>query len=117
MEFEILTPQRASQIEIWFDDATTRKYLGGREDFWRGLELMKIMPGREAFDGLWVVAGYIWVVLDEQSTPVGLLDVEPYQNGEAGMAFLVAPEKRGQGIGVQMLQALEARPEMRMCAA
>lgn len=55
---------------------------------------------------------YVWVVFDEADHPVGLIDIEPYNDGTAGVAFVVAPHVRGQGIGQRMLLTLAERQEL-----
>lgn len=111
MRFEPLTPELVQSIEPWFDDAETMRYLGGRSWVRREMELVRASPGVE-FRGNIVLARHVWVVFDQVGQAVGLVDVEPYDDGTAGMAFVVAPPARGRGVGREMLLALEQQPEL-----
>ncbi len=108
--FELLTPDCCDEIEGWFDDAETQRYLGGRDWLRREPELMQVCVGME-FRGCIVLARYVWVVREE-GTPVALVDVEPYDDGTAGMALVVAPKARRRGVGRRVLSLLEERPEL-----
>lgn len=113
MKFEPLTAKLVAAVEHWFDDSETVRYLGGREWLHRELDLMRDSAGVE-FRGKIILARYVWIVFDEANEPVGLLDVEPYDDGTAGIAVAVAPPVRGQGIGQRMLPALAEREELKM---
>jgi GNAT superfamily N-acetyltransferase len=43
---------------------------------------------------------------------VGLIDVDQYADATAGVALVVAPALRGQGLGRRIIQGLLARPEL-----
>lgn len=113
--FEVLTPQHFAALESWFDDAATQRYLGGRDWLYREVTLMQTTPGVE-FRGRLVQARYVWVVFEGQ-TPVALVDVEPYDDGTAGFAFVVAPVARGRGVGQTVLNLLDERAELRSTRA
>ena len=111
MEFVPLTEELAHAIAPWFDDADTIRYLGNRNWLYRELKLMQTAPGSE-FRGRRVLARYVWIIQDQVGRPCGLVDLEPYDNGTAGLALLIAPDQRGQGLGQHILCLLEARPEL-----
>ena len=111
MEFVLLTEELAQAVAPWFDDANTIRYLGTRDWLYRELQLMHTAP-RSAFKGRQVLARYVWISLDQYGQPCGLVDIEPYDDGTAGMAFVIAPDLRGQGFGQHILRLLETRPEV-----
>ena len=115
MNFVSLTPDWIPVLEPWFDDADTRRYLGGREWLRRLPELIQRCPGVEV-NGITSVARHVWIAVDATDTsanlPIGLVDVEPYSDGTAGFAFIVAPAMRGRGVGRHLLRALAERPEL-----
>jgi ribosomal protein S18 acetylase RimI-like enzyme len=65
------------------------------------------------FQGNIVLARHVWIVFDEANQPVGLVDVEPYDDGTAGMAFGVAPHVRGRDVGQRILLALAEQEELK----
>ena len=112
MRFEGLTPTLVAAVEPWFDDPDTIRYLGGRHWLHRELDLMRDAPGVE-FRGNVVLSRHVWIIFDEADQPVGLVDVEPYVDGTAGMVFVVAPHLRGQGVGQRILLALAGQEELK----
>jgi RimJ/RimL family protein N-acetyltransferase len=97
------TAEALQVVEPWFDDPETQQWLGGRKWPAMVLRLAKDPPaehggnpttGREAFLAI------------EDGSPVALLDVETYQDGTAGFAFVVAPSQRGRGVCRQAILAL-----------
>jgi L-amino acid N-acyltransferase YncA len=46
-----------------------------------------------------------WIT-EEDDAPAGLVDVEVYEDGTAGLAFVVAPARRGSGVGRRALNAI-----------
>ena len=111
MEFVLLTEELAHIVAPWFDDANSIRYLGNRDWLYRELRLMQNAPGSE-FRGRRILARYVWILQDQNGRPCGLVDIEPYDDGTAGMAFLIAPDQRRQGLGQHMLRLLETRPEL-----
>lgn len=107
-----LTEDLANTIAPWFDDPDSIRYLGGRDWLYRELDLIHTAPGSE-FRGHHVLARYVWVVHDLDDQPCCLVDIEPYDDGTAGMAIIVAPHRRNQGFGQQVLQALPTLTELR----
>ncbi|GLS33214.1 Acetyltransferase (GNAT) family protein [Mesorhizobium albiziae] len=82
----------------WFDDADTRRWLGGRS--WPAAAL-KLADGNDNRHVLLAVHG---------DTPVGLADVERYADGRASFANITAPSARRRGFGTSTIGALLAAP-------
>ena len=83
-------------IEAWFDNAETRRWLGDKSWPAKGLRLAG--PNRHELIG----------ILD--GGPVGLVDVEISRDGRAAFAIVIAPARRGQGIGRHMIETCIADP-------
>ena len=82
-----------AEIETWFDDPETQRWLGGRS--WpRRLVALAELPGRVAV--VWLQRGEI----------VALLDIERYGDGPAAIALVVSPAHRGEGIGTAILRSI-----------
>jgi RimJ/RimL family protein N-acetyltransferase len=111
MKFVPLTRLLADQIAYWFDDPDTVRYLGDRAWLDRELDLVQTAPGAE-FRGRRILARHVWVAFTPEGEPCALIDVEPYEDGTAGIALVVAPQARGRGLGQQVLRALATRPEL-----
>jgi GNAT superfamily N-acetyltransferase len=112
MKFIPLTEDLANTIAPWFDDPDTIRYLGPREWLYRELHLMHTAPTSE-LRGRQVLARYVWVVHEPDDQPCGLVDMEAYDDGTAGMALVVAPHRRHQGLGQRVLQVLHTLEELR----
>ncbi len=88
-------------VDPWFADPETASRLGGPA--WpRELLVRARAPGRHA---LLALAG---------TEPVGLAEVELEFGppARAAVALVVAPGRRGQGVGAALLDALASRPEL-----
>ena len=107
-----LTSSLASVIAPWFDDAETARYLGGRAWLHASLRLVQAAPGSEVA-GLRALARHLWVGFDEGEQPVALVDTEVYEDGTASLALVVAPARRGQGVGRRLLLALPEQEALR----
>lgn len=107
--FAPLTTDLLPGIEPWFDDAETIRFLGDRAWIRRELRLVDETPGTE-YRGRRVVGRDAWVVFDER--PVGFIGVERYDDGRAGCTVVVDPDRRSQGIGRAILDAVWDRPEL-----
>ena len=110
MKFVLLTPERLPEVEPWFDDPETVRYLGGRDWVRRALALMQQTPGQE-FQGHMVLRRNVWIASEER-LPVALIDVESYDDGSAAFAFVVAPKMRGRGVGTRLLNNVLGLPEL-----
>ena len=110
LDFVPITSDSVKEIEQWFDDPDTERFLGGREWARRIPALLQDSPGVE-FRGRKVLARHAWVVHTTDG-PVGVVDVEQYDDGTAGIALAVAPAVRRKGIGRRILLDLETLDEL-----
>jgi RimJ/RimL family protein N-acetyltransferase len=110
LSFIPITLDSVKEVEEWFDDPDTQRFLGGREWIRRIPALLQGSPGVE-FRGRRVLARYAWIV-HTTGSPVGFVDVERYDDGTAGIAVAVAPAMRGQGIGKRILSNLETLDDL-----
>jgi RimJ/RimL family protein N-acetyltransferase len=110
LRFMELDARLAKQIEPWFDDPDTQRYLGGRDWIARELDLIREMPGARQRDKT-IVGRWGWVSFDG-AEPVGFAGAERYDDGTASGTFVVAPDRRGQGLGRQVLSAMMDRSEL-----
>jgi RimJ/RimL family protein N-acetyltransferase len=85
-------------VEAWFDDPETQRWLGGREWPRRLLDLAAA-PDRFA------------LLFTQHGDPVALLDLERNDDDTAAIACVVAPTHRRQGIAHTILHSLFALPE------
>ena len=110
MDLVPLHDELVATIEPWFDDADTRRHLGGRAWIRRELELIATMPGQR-FRGRTVVSRGGWVAL-ERGLPVAFVGAEVYDDNSASGSAVVAPEARGRGVAGRALQAMVGRAEL-----
>jgi RimJ/RimL family protein N-acetyltransferase len=85
-------------VEAWFDDPETQRWLGGREWPRRLLDLAAV-PDRCA------------LLFTRHGGPVALLDLERNEDDTAAIAVVVAPTHRRQGVACTILSSLFALPE------
>src|SRR5262249_1984589 len=97
------------QVESWFDDPETIRFLGDRNWVRRALRLVDETPGKE-YRGRTVLGRDVWIIVNQ--VPVGFIDVERYDDGRAAGALLVAPAMRRQGSGRAIREAVWERPEL-----
>jgi len=108
--FVPVTPDAVGEVEAWFDDPDTRRFLGGREWVRRIPALLRDSPGAE-FRGRRVLARDAWIVRTAEG-PVGIVDVERYDDATAGIALAVCPAMRSRGIGRRILSGLQGLDEL-----
>jgi RimJ/RimL family protein N-acetyltransferase len=108
-QFTRFTAELLPEVEPWFDDSETIRFLGDRDWVRRALRLVDETPGTQ-YRGRTVLGRDVWIVF--RQVPVGFLDVERYDDGRAGCALVVAPAMRCQGIGRAILEAVWELPEL-----
>lgn len=111
MRYVALTEGLLPLVEDWFDDPETTRFLYGRQEIRREIELMRTMPGTE-FRGAIILSRHDWIFFQKEKA-VGFLGVEMYENGTASLVFVVAPDERGKGIGTRILSYLNVIPEIK----
>jgi ribosomal protein S18 acetylase RimI-like enzyme len=87
-----------ADIEPWFDDEETRRWLGGR-DWPHRLLGLATNPRRHAL---------VW---QRDGEPVALVDLECCADASAAVAIVVRPDARRQGIGGLVMRSLVELPE------
>ncbi|MGY1608040.1 GNAT family N-acetyltransferase [Geodermatophilus sp. SYSU D00700] len=110
----------------WFDDAETRRRLGGRD--WPARELaLRSTVWTDEFRGRRVLRSCAFVALDGDGVVVAQVGGDVYDRWTEwdpaaervlstdprrtmGAAYVVAPSRRGRGIGAATLRALVAAP-------
>ena len=101
-----LTPDTLPLTEAWFKNEETRRWLGDVSWPERALRLAS-EPSTEND----VTGRFVWLACHGEE-PVGLVDVERYENGTAGLALVVGPVFRKQGFGRRILAAVVSHPEL-----
>src|SRR3546814_13345136 len=104
LEFIPVTSDSVKEVEEWFDDPDTQRFLGGREWVRRIPTLLQDSPGVQ-FPGRGVLARHAWIV-HATGGPVGTVEVEPSDDGTAGIALAVAPAMRVNGHWTRILSSL-----------
>jgi RimJ/RimL family protein N-acetyltransferase len=107
-----LVPLAADTLTVaepWFHDEQTQRWLGGPG--WPALVLRLASDPPAAYRGRRVTGRFAWLAYAE-GQPVGLVDVERYADGTAGLALVVDPARRRQGLGKRIIQAVLAHPEL-----
>ena len=97
--FEPVTREHLKLLEEWMQDPESRAGVGGILPLDSWLEFVTGNDGQ-----------FARIVLDG-AEPVGMVIVG-LEDGEAAVALLVAPEKRGRGYGKQILRELVHQPEV-----
>jgi RimJ/RimL family protein N-acetyltransferase len=104
-----LTADTLALAEPWFQDEQTRRWLGGPG--WPALVLRLALDPPAEYRGRRVTGSFAWLAYAE-GQPVGLVDVERYADGTAGLALVVDPARRGQGLGQRIIRAVLAHQEL-----
>jgi RimJ/RimL family protein N-acetyltransferase len=90
-------------VAAWFDDPETCRWLGDRRWPEMILRLAADRPDEDRGDR--VIDRHAWII-EEGDIRVGMIDVEIYDNRTAGLALVVAPVRRGRGVGRRALAAI-----------
>jgi len=101
-----LTPETLPLAKAWFRDEETRRWLGDASWPERALRLAKDPPTENDVTGR-----FAWLAYHD-GEPVGLVDVERYEDGVAGLALVVGPVFRKRGFGKKILSAVASHPEL-----
>ena len=119
-------PEHLLAVQPWFDDPETRRRLGGRE--WPTRELaLRGTRWTEEFRGRRVLRSCTFVALDDDGVLVAQIGGDVYdrwtvwdpvaervlgtdERRTMGAAYVVAPSRRGRGVGAATLRALVAEP-------
>jgi len=96
-------------VDPWFDDDDTRRFIGGTG--WVEHSLLHPPEPPTERRGRQVSARFMWVARRD-GVPVGVVDVESYDDGTAELAVIVAPEHRRAGMCKQILEAVIAHPAL-----
>ncbi len=96
MEFRELCRGDLADLERWFNDEETRKRLEGMLPLDRWFESVGKLPNQK---------NYMAVI---ESTPIGVVTLETYEDRSASIALLVSPDYRNQGYGKAILRAAAA---------
>jgi RimJ/RimL family protein N-acetyltransferase len=120
-------PEHLPGLLPWFDDPETRRRLGGRD--WPTRELaLRSTVWTEEFRGRRVLRSCTFVALDEEGVVVAQVGGDVYDRWTVwdpvaervlstdprrtmGSAYVVAPSRRGRGLGAATLRALVAAPQ------
>lgn len=92
-----------------FEDEQTQRWLGGPG--WPALVLRLAADPRAEYRRCRVTGRFAWLAYTDQ-VPIGLVDIERYADATAGVALVVDPVLRSQGLGRRIIEALVARPEL-----
>jgi RimJ/RimL family protein N-acetyltransferase len=90
-------------IEPWFDDPETCRWVGDRR--WPSMILRLAASPPAEHRGQRVLDRRAWIV-KEDGTPAGVVDVEIYEDRSASLAFVIAPARRGRGVGRRALRTV-----------
>ncbi|MGY1631764.1 GNAT family N-acetyltransferase [Geodermatophilus sp. SYSU D01186] len=120
-------PEHLLAVLPWFDDPEVQRRLGGRE--WPERELaLRTAAWTDEFRGRRVLRAHTFVVLGPDDRPVAQIGGDVYDRWTAwdpereqvlaedprrtmGAAYVVDPERTGEGYGRAALAALVAAPE------
>jgi RimJ/RimL family protein N-acetyltransferase len=123
-------PHDVERIDAWFDDAETRRWLGGRDWIRRAPSLLTKTIGDE-YRGKNVTGRMMWLGLDGAGEPVSFVDGEIYDRYASwdgsdwdhpvvsdvvtvpsmGLTVVVDPARRREGFGSATLHAVIDHPE------
>ncbi len=95
MEFTPLTHRNLDLVHPWFDDAETKRRLGGYYPVAKQLRLLEKDPARHG----WLA----W----ENGRAVGLCEFEVVEGGIGYVLILLAPAERGKGKSLALVNQLK----------
>lgn len=94
IHIEPATEETLSEVQHWFEDEATRRWLGGTEWPREAMRLSDPSHGRFA----------LVTLLDDR--PVALIDLERYEDRSASFAIVVDPAHRGKGLAALAIDEL-----------
>jgi RimJ/RimL family protein N-acetyltransferase len=110
VELDAFTHSDRDAVDPWFDDDDTRRFIGGTG--WVEHSLLHPPPPSADHRGRQISARFMWVAR-EHGIPVGVVDIETYDDGTADLALVVAPDHRRAGLCKRILQAVIDDPALR----
>jgi RimJ/RimL family protein N-acetyltransferase len=110
LELESFTHADRDAVDPWFDDDDTRRFIGGTG--WVEPSLLHAPKPPAGREGRQISARFMWVAR-EAGVPVGVVDVETYDDGTADLALIVAPDHRRAGLCKRILEAVIDNPALR----
>ena len=109
VELEAFVHSDRHAVDPWFDDDDTRRFIGGNG--WVEHSLLHPPAPPTARRGRQVTARFMWVARQD-GIPVGVVDIETYDDGTAELAIIVAPDHRRAGICKRILDAVIVHPAL-----
>ena len=109
LELDSFTYSDRDAVDPWFDDDDTRRFIGGTG--WVEHSLLHPPKPPTERDGRQVSARFMWVAR-EGGVPVGVVDVETYDDGTADLAMIVAPDHRRAGLCKRILEVAIGHPAL-----
>ena len=109
IELEAFTHSDRDTVDPWFDDDDTRRFVGGTG--WVEHSLMHPPPPPTESRGRQILARLMWVAR-EDGEPVGVVDIDTYDDATADLALIVAPDRRRAGLCKRILEAVISHPAL-----
>lgn len=109
LELESFTHADRHAVDPWFDDDDTRRFIGGNG--WVEHSLLHPPSPPTEREGRQIKARFMWVAR-EDGAPVGVVDIETYDDGTADLALIVAPDRRRTGLCKRILEAAIGHPAL-----
>ena len=109
VELTSFTHADRSDVDPWFDDDDTRRFIGGTG--WVEHSLLHAPAPPTERQGRQIVTRLMWVAR-EDGLSVGVVDVATYDDQTAELALIVAPERRRAGLCKEILAAVVINPAL-----
>jgi RimJ/RimL family protein N-acetyltransferase len=109
VELESFVHSDRETVDPWFDDDDTRRFIGGNG--WVEHSLLHPPAPPAGGRGRQISARFMWVAR-EDGVPVGVVDIESYDDATADLAMIVAPEHRRAGVCKRILEAVIVHPAL-----